>query len=261
MQKNSESNKQVKLYHLVAAALLTAVSVAMAPLNIYIPLFGVSSLRFSVTDIPIFICGILFGPILGAISGFIGDIVGFVVAPGGPYFPGFTVNKILVGFIPGMLFYLQQRGKNLEQGMIKKINGGLAIFALVGAAFYINVAAIEEVKAVGTVFHMPLNVVLTIGMILSVIILALIVKRISNIFEKKEGIYNLQMIIMAVSLNYIVVNLCLTPIWLYKLYNVPVFASVITRMFKSMIDVPLQVAICYTVLQAIPVKVRQKIVC
>ena len=261
MQKNSESNKRIKLYHLVAAALLTAVSVAMAPLNIYIPLFGVSSLRFSVTDIPIFICGVLFGPILGAISGFIGDIVGFVVAPGGPYFPGFTVNKILVGLIPGMLFYLQHRGKNLEQGMIKKINGGLAIFALVGAAFYINVIAIEEVKAVGTVFSMPLNVVLTIGMILSVIILAMIVKKISGVFEKKEGIYNLQVIIMAVSLNYIVVNLCLTPIWMYCLYNMPVFVSVTARMFKSMIDVPLQVTICYMVLQAIPVKVRQKITC
>lgn len=261
MQKINESSKKIKLYHLVAAALLTAISVAMAPLNIYIPLFGVSSLRFSVTDIPIFICGVLFGPILGAISGFIGDIAGFVVAPAGAYFPGFTVNKVLVGLIPGMLFYFQQRGKSLEQGIIKKINGGLAIFALVGAVFYINVIAIEEVKAVGTVFGMPVNVVLTIGMILSVIILALIVRKMSGILEKKEGIYNLQMIIMAISLNYIVVNLCLTPIWVYCLYHVPVFASVITRMFKSMIDVPLQVTICYTVLQSIPVKVRQKIAC
>ena len=260
MQKINERNKSFKVYTLVAAALLTAVSVALAPLNMYIPLFGVSSLRFSFTDIPVFLCGALFGPMFGGISGFLSDILGFIIAPAGPYFPGFTINKILVGFIPGIIFYLF-RNRQVSSRLIKRVNMILAIVALLGSIFYINVVAIEDVKSLGTIIGMPANITLTILVIAIVGALMLVVKKITTVLEPREGFYKLQTILLVVTINYLLVNLICTPIWVHQLYNVPVFASVIVRVFKSIIDVPLQVIICYSILQAIPMKVRQKILC
>lgn len=261
MQKINEGKKNIKLFSLVAAALLTAVCVALAPLNIYIPLFGSSSLRFSVADIPIFICGVLFGPVLGMISGALGDVLGWVVAPAGPYFPGFTLNKMIVGCVPGIIFMLQRKGKGFEDRTIKRLNIGLMIAALLGAIFYINVIALEEIKALENGFSIPLNIVMTIAMIVSMIILAVVFWQVGRVLEKRDGIYKLQTVVMAICLNYIIVSLILSPIWVHALYNVPIFASIIARVFKSIIDVPLQVVICYVILQAIPVKVRQKVVC
>jgi len=261
MQKINEGKNNIKLFSLVSAALLTAVCVALAPLNIYIPLFGSSSLRFSVADIPIFICGVLFGPVLGMISGALGDVLGWLVAPAGPYFPGFTLNRMIVGVVPGVIFYLQRKGIGFEDRMIKRVNIGLMVAALIGAIFYINVIAIEEIRTLNNMFTIPLNVVITIAMIISVIVLGIVFWQVGKALEKRDGIYKLQTVVMAISINYIIVSLLLSPIWVHTLYNVPVFASIIARVFKSIIDVPLQVVICYVILQAIPVKVRQRIVC
>lgn len=261
MQKINEGKKNIKLFSLVSAALLTAICVALAPLNIYIPILGASALRFSITDIPIFICGALFGPVLGMISGAIGDILGFIVAPGGAYFPGFTLNKMLIGLLPGIIFYLQKRGKGFKDPVVKRLNIGLMVAALLGAIFYVNVIAIKEIKALDNMFGLPLNIVLTVGMIISVIILAVIFGVVGKAYEEKDGIYKLQTIIMAICMNYILVGLILTPIWIHIMMGVPVFASITVRVFKSIVDVPLQVIVCFTILQAIPIQIRQRIVC
>lgn len=261
MQKMNERNSHFKLYHLVAAALLTAISVALTPLNVYIPLFGVSSLRFSVTDIPVFLCGALFGPVLGMISGFLSDILGFVLAPAGPYFFGFTLNKMVAGFIPGLVFYTMKNKEKLNDHKIQKINVALSLFALIGALVYIHTAALEEVEKMGHVAGLPMKTVLSVMMVGIVVALMAIVLKLSKVFAAREGVYKLQTVVMAVSLSYILISLILSPIWVHTLYNVPIYASVIARMFKGLINVPLQVIICYTVLQSIPIKVRQKILC
>lgn len=258
MQKMNEGSKNFNLYSLVAAALITAISVAMAPLNIYIPLFGVSSLRFSFTEIPVFIGGALFGPIIGMICGFLSDVLGFIIAPAGPYFFGFTFNKMMVGLIPGLIFY---RFKNLRSSTIIKINIGLLVSALLGGTFYINVMAIEDIKQLASIKGIPMNIILTLGMIISTGILPIIMYKLIKIFEGKEEINKIEVIIMAVSFKYIIVSLILSPLWVKALYNVPIVASVMARIFKGLVDVPLQVILCFAILQAIPLKIKQKITC
>ncbi len=49
--------------------------------------------------------GLLFGPVIGGIAGFITDILGFYIAPTGSFFPGFTLNAILSGMIYGSCLY------------------------------------------------------------------------------------------------------------------------------------------------------------
>lgn len=49
--------------------------------------------------------GYLCGPWMGAMAGFITDILGYFLRPNGPYFPGFTLSAILAGIVYGLWYY------------------------------------------------------------------------------------------------------------------------------------------------------------
>ena len=71
--------------------------------SIYIPFFGINGNRIGFGHIPLLLAGFLLGPLAGAATGAIGDIIGGIIFPtGGAYFPGFTLSAIVVGLIPGL---------------------------------------------------------------------------------------------------------------------------------------------------------------
>ena len=71
--------------------------------SIYIPFFGINGSRIGFGHIPLLLAGFLLGPLAGAATGFIGDLIGGIVFPtGGAYFPGFTLTALTVGLIPGL---------------------------------------------------------------------------------------------------------------------------------------------------------------
>jgi len=71
---------------------------------------GITVLRLSFGQIPIFLSGFLLGPLYGGLSGAIADVVGYVINPqGGPYFPGFTLNAAISGLIPGLFAKFKPR--------------------------------------------------------------------------------------------------------------------------------------------------------
>ena len=80
-------------------ALLTALSVILARLLIPMPN---ESTRFSIEAVPIFIAGMLFGPLPGAFTGFAADFIGCLFSPYG-YNPIFCVPPILYGFCAGLM--------------------------------------------------------------------------------------------------------------------------------------------------------------
>ena len=60
------------------------------------------------TFIPIAWASILFGPLAGALTGALGDILGWAVNPVGPYFPGFTISGFVSGIIYGLFLYKKE---------------------------------------------------------------------------------------------------------------------------------------------------------
>lgn len=84
---------------LAYSALLAALSVVLARLVIPMP---AADTRFSIEAVPIFIAGMLFGPIPGALVGFTADFVGCLFSPFG-YNPIFCVPPILYGLSAGLL--------------------------------------------------------------------------------------------------------------------------------------------------------------
>lgn len=64
---------------------------------------GTEIVRIGFGGFPIIFAGIVFGPLAGGIVGAIGDIIGMIVSPMGPYMPHFTFSAALTGVIPGLI--------------------------------------------------------------------------------------------------------------------------------------------------------------
>lgn len=101
MKKNSTHIKQ-----LVLASMLIALSIVLTR---FFAINLLPTVRYSLGKIPIFIAGLLLGPIWGAIVGGLSDLIGYAINPLGPYFIGFTISSALVGVIPPLLFHLIQK--------------------------------------------------------------------------------------------------------------------------------------------------------
>ena len=95
----SNSDKKTFTIKLICyCAVFTAMSVVLSRFLGYAPN---TSMRFSIESVPVFLSGLLFGPIPGAIVGFTADFIGCLFSPYG-YNPIFCVPPILYGLFAGL---------------------------------------------------------------------------------------------------------------------------------------------------------------
>lgn len=99
---------------LVKAGFLVAISIVMTRfLYFMVPLAGMPALRISFGEIPLMISGLLFGPVVGGISGIAADLIGVTINPQGAFHPGFALSSMLWGVIPGLFgLYFKSKAKN-----------------------------------------------------------------------------------------------------------------------------------------------------
>lgn len=104
MPENNKKKTKIKngsflsVRALVCCAMMVAVAVVLARLMSVVP---DETSRFSIESIPIFISGMLFGPIAGAIVGFISDLIGCLMSPFG-YNPLLCLRPVLCGLLAGL---------------------------------------------------------------------------------------------------------------------------------------------------------------
>ncbi len=94
MEKNKSISKTATL---TACALLTAMAVVMARFLAIVP---APSARISFETIPIFLAGMLFGPVAGALVGFLSDLIGSLMMFG--FNPILCIPPILIGISGGL---------------------------------------------------------------------------------------------------------------------------------------------------------------
>lgn len=106
---------------LVTAGLLIALDIILTRfLAIQTPI-----LRISLGFIPIALSGMLFGPLTGGITAALGDILGMMILPAGPYFPGFTFSAFCSGYIYGT--FLHKKAHSLPRTLLA---AGVIIFVV-----------------------------------------------------------------------------------------------------------------------------------
>ena len=61
------------------------------------------NMKIGLAFLPVYAAAYLYGPWIAAIVGWLGDLIGALIFPIGPYFPGFTLSCALTGVIFGLL--------------------------------------------------------------------------------------------------------------------------------------------------------------
>ncbi len=146
---------------LTGAAMLLAVAVILSFFKI--SLTEVMEIRFS--NIPVAVAGMLFGPGVGGVVGALSDLLGYVVRPTGPYFPGFTVSSALSGVIFGVILRKKLTLVRvvlacvIYQVAIGLLLTSLWLHVLYGAPFWTLVASRLPKELITLAFHV---VVLTL---------------------------------------------------------------------------------------------------
>lgn len=165
---------------LVKAAFLVALSIVLTRF-VYVFIPGSGS-RISLGDIPLMMSGLLFGPLVGGISGLAADLIGVVVNPQGVFHPGFTLSSISWGFIPG-LYYFIFRNKSYEERYSFKV-----ILLVVSTCFLIislgfNTLWLSQMQGKAVFALLPFRVVLTlINIPLQSIIMTTLFRYLKRIF-------------------------------------------------------------------------------
>ena len=89
-------------------------------------------LVISFSFIPIMTAAILLGPKYSCAIAGLGDLIGAILFPFGPYFPGFTVTAALSGLIYGLILYNKNnspyKGKNL---ILRLILSSIAVLIII----------------------------------------------------------------------------------------------------------------------------------
>ncbi|MBQ7548760.1 MAG: folate family ECF transporter S component [Clostridia bacterium] len=64
--------------------------------------FSVWNMKIGLSFVPLMLAAYLYGPIGGILVGGLGDLIGALAFPIGPYFPGFTATAAFSGFVFGL---------------------------------------------------------------------------------------------------------------------------------------------------------------
>jgi riboflavin transporter len=145
---------------LVTAAMLLAVQVLLGMVAA-IPIG--QSIRISFGYLALSTTGMLLGPVASMINGALADVLGAVIHPIGPYFPGFTLTGLVSGAIYGVMLY--DRDLSLKRVLITKLMidvicnlvlNTLWIDLLYGKAFFVILPA----RVLKSVLQYPVDVIL-----------------------------------------------------------------------------------------------------
>ncbi|MDD2434564.1 MAG: folate family ECF transporter S component [Bacilli bacterium] len=241
-------NKMNKTQIITISAFLSALSVVLTRFcSILVPVGGVPSLSLELGGVPIVMGGIILGPIWGGIIGFVADVVGFLINPrGGAYFFGFTLNSILTGVIPGLIFILFKKQIIKDNWFPKLTYISLAFITIASALITLLVLNSETYNnIIATIIVIGVNIVIFI-------VLLVLWKK-----QKERGVLY-QQILISVAAVELLVYVLLSPLWLAMLYGLPYALSMATRVFRMAISIPVKTLIISVLLQALRYGINKK---
>lgn len=100
----SSASHRNGLLMIVILAMLTAMEIV---LNRFLSV-NTWNLKIGFSFIPVVAAAILYGPLAGGCVAALGDFLGAILFPIGPYFPGFTATALLTGIVFGLFLHPKQ---------------------------------------------------------------------------------------------------------------------------------------------------------
>lgn len=91
---------------LAVAAIFIALRIAIS--SFYIPIAGVGTNRVYFSFFVNSLGTMVYGPVVGMISGMVSDLLGFFIHPSGPFFFGYTLTSMAGSFLYGLFLYRQK---------------------------------------------------------------------------------------------------------------------------------------------------------
>lgn len=257
------------LHALLKSALLVAISVILTRFfSVVVPIAGLPSLRVGFGVIPIMISGIFFGPSLGFLTGVVADLIGVLVHPVGPYFPGFTLSSGLFGLLTGLFFQIFHLHK-------RKLNFNIvnAVMVLGLSLLFLNVIPMNFTGEEGLNL---VKILVVIGVLLLAIIYAVVPFLISHYIEKprenppmqmgsatvvtvkeprqslkKRATIGFDKIAFVVMVIYLTVQLSLNTYWLTIMYGKGFMVYLPGRLLAGLVVVPIDTLLIYYIMKAI----------
>ncbi len=223
----------------------------------------IPSFKTALAGAPVKITGFLLGPVAGGVSGIIVDLLSLLYRPTF-YFPGYTLDMIMVGVIPGFVFLLQKRiAKKAKAQGKKEINNHTILFIIIFSTLFVMIAATIFTILVSNSFFQPYvtkkgvatkplitNKWIYLGLINSEIIISIIVIFILKFYLKKSIFYNLLPIItFCFFIEYYLIFL--TPLWDDITLGIPYSIGVTIRITFATVKMWFNVAVLYFIWKVI----------
>lgn len=233
--------------HMTLAAAFIIIALLLDYFSVMIPLFGFPSLKIEFSSIPMVIAGMILGPSYGFIIGLCIDIIGLILVPTGFPFLGFTLSSILRPVLPALWIAYTS---HLSTKSLKKCI--IMLLSLLIISVFIYVSTLKQVTISKQVYIIDAQIkLLIIGLF---IIMACSLVFISLLLGKKLNLHMHTDLLHWIMIGIIVevgINVTLTPIWLQTMYGIPWIASLLVRILKSCIMIPLNVIIGYSCYETI----------
>lgn len=96
--------QKINIRRLVTLAMLVAAHIVLSRLVS----INAWNIKIGFAFVPVFIAAWFCGPLEAALVGGLGDFLGAILFPIGPYFPGFTLSCALTGVVMGLLLHRGQ---------------------------------------------------------------------------------------------------------------------------------------------------------
>ncbi len=234
------------------AAIFVVLAVILKRFSLMIPLFGFPSLQVGVESLPLIIGGMLLGPSYAFSIGLVVDVIGLIVAPNGFPFLGFTLNSILRPLIPALWVKYQKYFS--EKQMVYGLYIGMLVLSI-GASIYVT--SLDTITVSNELVHITSTI--KVGTVLLCVGLSVLMIFVCQFLRKKldatsqTDLLNWMIVVVVIE---VFINFMLTPLWLQTMYGIPWLASLLVRILKACIMIPVIITLGYSCFKMIKRVIR-----
>lgn len=230
---------------LVLASLFVILNAVLNALAIVVPFFGIPSLKVSLALLPLMVAGVVLPPSWAYLVGLTSDIVGLLLVPTSFPFLGFTLNHVLIALIPSLWY---QQSKTLHGDTIMRLVQVMFLLIAFTASIYMSTLDKVSINQSEFIVNTTLKTSLIIAIAMITIGILIAIHYVYTSIDAKFAIDFAKWVFIILIIE-VLVQFILTPFWLDAMYGIPWYLSMFIRVVKSIVMIPLQIFIGFSILK------------